>query len=237
MHCKTLGLLTGLTLALLPCTFTFAEDAPAKEAPTLQQKETTQAKTPKAEKTPAGVPAYYATILKELGLEGEQREKFITKVRERQQALNAWKKENEPKLKEMNQQAADAKTRGDVAGESQAKREVKALNDEQTKLEDEHTAQIHSVLSDEQRAKLTAYNAYTGLLRTFAKLSLADDQKAKIKEIVYAHAKDFGQLPENDRNGRQALREKIIDQVRQQVLTTEQQATMPAARKTADKKE
>ncbi len=237
MHRKALTLLTGLTLAWLPCTFTFAEEAPVKEAPTLKQKESVESKAPKAEKTPAGVPVYYATILKELGLEGEQREKFIAKVRERQQAVNAWKKENDAKVKELNQQATDAKTKGDVAGESQAKKEVKTLNDELAKLEEEHTAQIHSVLTDEQRAKLTAYNAYTGLLRSFARASISDDQKAQIKQIVYAHAKEFGQLAENDRKGRQTLREKIIDEVRQNVLTPEQQAALPSAKKPAEGKE
>ena len=212
----------GLSLVLMPCSLSLAEDTPA-EAPTLKDK---QAATSKTDKSPAGIPVLYATLLKELGLEGSQREAFITKVRERQQAINAWKKDNEPQQKLLQQKATDAKANGDVVEENKAKAELKALHEELTKLEEEHHAQLTSTLTPEQRGKWAAYNAYTGLLRSYAKITLSPEQKAQIKEIAYQHAREFGELPEGDKKAREALRKQIMQEIHDQVLTAEQKVSM-----------
>lgn len=160
------------------------------------------------------------------GVGGSQREAFITKVRERQQAINAWKKDNEPQQKLLQQKATDAKANGDVVAENKAKAELKALHEELTKLEEEHHAQLTSTLTPEQCGKWAAYNAYTGLMRSYAKITLSPEQKAQIKDIAYQHAREFGELPEGDKKAREALRKQIMQEIHDQVLTAEQKVSM-----------
>lgn len=221
MNRLMLTLLAGFSLVMMSNALTLAEDAPKdKAAPSIVNKPAAET----AEKRPAGIPVNYATIIKELGLEGEAREAFITKVRERQAALNAWKKEHEPAMKALEQKIADAKTKGDALVLEDSQAQLKALKDQLAQLEEEHDMHIDSTLTPQQLGKRTAYNAYTGLLRTLGKLELTTEQKAAIKALAYEHADEFAKLAPNDKKARETLRRKLLEKIASDILTPEQQA-------------
>jgi Spy/CpxP family protein refolding chaperone len=228
----------GGLLAVALMLGTAANTRAAEGDPAQPGKAAAKAAKPDGEKQPA-LKGYYAIMASQLGLTDEQKAKVAEIAKARADADAAWQKESGEKVAAAKKALADAKDQGDQAAAAKAKADFAALTDAQAKLDQDWRGEILAVLTPEQREQWAGFNLYVGSVAAkFKKAELTDEQVKQIKALCTAAAKEIAPLNGGDKQGAGQIfqiKEKLNQQIRDQVLTADQRATLDAAAKAPKK--
>lgn len=230
--------LSAALLAAVATAPVLAADAPAAAPKADEAKKVAEATAPKPE-TAAPAPAAppkpavdgdLAIMVRECKLTDEQ----VTKLAEAAVALMAqladWQKANAEKL---------ATFQKDLEGARQAKDEaaLKKLRDEFTPLFQERMKLIVNgqkgmleLLTPEQRTTWIGFQTFRQLMVALAPADVKVEQFAKIREICNAAARDIDAIKDAGEAGTAArlkVRNAVITNLREKVLTAEQWAKLP----------
>jgi hypothetical protein len=106
-------------------------------------------------------------------------------------------------------------------------------------IETEHQAKILAVLTAEQRETWEGFRLWRDLMRRYRRAELSDEQKAQVRALADAAAKEFLAVQGEEQEAHKA-KEKIQKQLRQrveaEVLTDEQKAKLSAPKAEAAEK-
>ncbi len=168
------GLVLGLTLALLVA------------APVLAQEEGAE-KPAKAEKS--ALRGEYAIMGSVCRMTDAQKAQLEVAAKAKSDAVAAWEDGNRAKIEDLKKQMADAKEKGDKEARKRAGDGMKALKEQLSALEAEHSAKIAAILTPEQYQAWEGFKIYRGLMRHYRKAELDGGQKAKVRALANEAAK------------------------------------------------
>jgi hypothetical protein len=226
----------GMWCALLACAFAFGTVAVPPRALAAAAKPAKRAKDKADAKAKSPVQGYYAIVVKQVGLEGDQLAKYTEAVAARTAAIDAWKKDNAAKLEAYNAAVKQAKEKNDKDALKKANADAKELNTSLRKVEDEQRAKIMAVLTPEQHVKLNGYNLYVGAMVRYKKTGLSEEQTAKVRALCDKAAQDAGSDYGSDKKKDAAVRKQLAESIEKDVLTAEQRAALAAPKKKDDAK-
>lgn len=184
-----------------------------------REKKTKQPKVRKTEWEAKWLPM--ATALK---MDEQQVAQLKEKVEARDATMAEWNKGDGAKLAELKKQYSAARKDGKDKEElAEIRKQIKPLQDEQKKLQTEKTGEIMAVLTDDQKVTWAGIQESDKALKRFSKLNLDDDQKARIRQICQAAAKEQAQAKDRKQAG--SIRKKMGQDILA-VLTDEQREAM-----------
>lgn len=190
----------------------------------------------KAEK-PVRLYGEMAVIAKEIQLTPEQQESLQAIAKERDSQYNAWRKQHTERYAKA---MADSKSE-DAATQKAGKDELAKYRKESTEITAPFDAKAVGLLTAEQRSQYEGAKIAASVERTFSrrKITLTDDQKAKLRELSIAQTKT---LDPSDAKAARTAYMNVSKEATASVLTDEQRGQMmpsssakPAAEKPAAK--
>ncbi len=216
-------LLGGVAVVLLAAQLALTQEAPA----------TGPAEGPATREGRGMRPRRGARMLDELIQELALTEETAVKVRglfdEFHQAMRDWQRDNGGKLRELFEQAAQAREDGDEARVKELTEQILKLQRDRLAIRDHLIAQLKEVLTPEQLEKVKdIVIEWRMRLRWITRgMDLTDEQKAKLEAIVKDWKEDAeeGLRPERRGANFRALIEKIVTEV---VLTDAQRQALAA---------
>ncbi|KPK42342.1 MAG: hypothetical protein AMK72_14390 [Planctomycetes bacterium SM23_25] len=126
---------------------------------------------------------------------------------------------------------AEQKTRVTAAVKT-ANADAAAKADQAAKIYQEAVTKITGMLTEEQRTKLEqlrqAQQLQASVDRMLENVTLTDQQKAKVQKLVEQAQKDS--IAAGDRQARREVMQKLMESIRNDVLTEEQRSKLPAPR-------
>ena len=184
-------------------------------------------KTEKGKRS-GNIGVYYLTVMKELGLEGKVKEDFIEKVRARQAALQQWEVDHKTQMTMLEKAEAQAKAENNPTALNEAEEAIRTLKADRKKVEDAASVEIRTVLTETQRAHWECLDLYAGQLRRLGKVKdLTEEQKGKIKAICVGKVEEVKKLKAGDVKGEERIKQEIMKEVGEKVLTPVQAAGLP----------
>jgi len=238
MRCRT-WFLSAALLAALAIGPVLAADAPAAAPKTPEAK---KAESPAAPKSEAAAPAAaapgrpagdsdLAVMIRECKLSEEQ----VTKLAEAASAimvqLAAWQKTNADKLAVFQKDFEAARKSNDEAALAKVRTESQPIFQERMNVIMKGQKGMMEILTPEQRSTWMGFITFRQLMVAMAPVDLKTEQLAKIREICNAAGKDLDAIKDEGEAGMAALikiRTAIVNNVRDNVLTAEQRAKLPA---------
>jgi Spy/CpxP family protein refolding chaperone len=217
--------LVALLLLLSPVATDWAAAAPGAEGRGKKARKKgardRKARQPK-KRGPGG---YYGIMMKVLEMDEAQKAKLMQAVQDSQKALKDWTAgpsgTKYKELTEARKQAAKDKDKEKVKSISQQLRE---LQKERAEIQAAQRAAVLDILTPQQKATWAGHELYTSVMRRYKRVDLADDQKAKLKELCTAKAATMPAA--SDRRARGQALKKLYEEIDGNILTDEQREAL-----------
>ncbi len=173
-------------------------------------------------------------IIRECKLTDEQQKALKEKYEAKQKALSTWEAANGEKLKAAEAAAKEARKGTDDAAKKKASEDLKTLVSDRTLALSEADKAILAALTPEQKIAWGGYQLCAVTLPRYKKATLTDEQIAKIKTTCALMAKDLSECEGDDKRDKQnraALQKALKWSIENVILTAEQRALFPPAKK------
>ena len=161
----------------------------------------------------------FIAMLKAINPTPEQETQLKDKAKAMGAALAKWDYDNGANVRTLEKQVMDAQAA------------LQPLRDQRDKLTADQRTALLTILTPDQKVALTAARLQEQVTGGRERSQLTDEQVAKVKAICEQAVKDAGPTIETDRNAAEALRSKVAQAIRDQVLTDAQRAQLDAAGK------
>ena len=207
-------------VAVLAATPAFAQDEGA-EKPKRQRP-----RREKPARDKGALRGEYAMMARECKLTEEQVALLKEKLAARAAEEAAWRKDNAAKLEEAQKAMKAAREAKDREAVKRAAEEHKTVLAERNKIVAKHMEAIMGILTPEQKEAWTGFTTYRTMMRSFSRLDLSEDQKAQVREMCTAAAKDVMSVDASDRKARGQAMNKLRKEIADKVLTEEQRGKM-----------
>lgn len=165
-------------------------------------------------------------VAKALELTPEQQPQVRQILQTHNQALQNWRKQNMPRIRELGQKIREANAANDRVAAKAARDQVATLYESRKTLHEDLMKQLGEVLTPPQMKKATVLfqqfteRPGTRMMASLAELNLTDDQKEKVKAIFQeAQTKADGA---KDPQEKEAILKAAIEKAKTDVLTDEQ---------------
>lgn len=171
----------------------------------------------------------YGMMASECGLTDQQQADLKAKLNARQQAMEAWQKDNGDRANALKDALKKAREAADKDAAKKAQADLAALTTEREKVDADSMAAILAIMNDEQKAKWQAFQVYRSVMGRYKRVSPTDEQVAKMKEAAAAAAKELSAVTGTDKEARKAKGEietKLRNTVEQTILTAEQREAL-----------
>ncbi|MEI7731253.1 MAG: hypothetical protein WCO56_16885 [Verrucomicrobiota bacterium] len=168
-------------------------------------------------------------IIRECKLDEEQQKTLKEKFKLKQEALEAWDKENGEKLKAAEEASKAARKGADDAAKKKANSDLKELEAKRTQATAEADKAIQAVLSEEQKIVIAGVELAQTTLARYKRMNLTDDQTAKIKSACQIAARDLAAVQGDDKKSKQAhatIQKSLKWAIDNVILTLEQRSTI-----------
>ncbi|HUT35881.1 MAG TPA: Spy/CpxP family protein refolding chaperone [Planctomycetota bacterium] len=172
----------------------------------------------------------YDLMVRELKLTEQQQADLKVKIKAREDAVAAWNTANAEKLKAAEDAAKAARTGADPAAKKQAAENLKALHAQCDEATAEASAAVLAVLTPEQKKAWEAFKLYETVAGRYKKLTLTEEQQAKIKAACAAAWKELEENQGDDKSAKKARTEinnKLRWAIEVVILTPEQREAVP----------
>ena len=157
----------------------------------------------------------FAQLRKTVNLTPDQLTMIEAQAKTYAAAQAKWEQDNGEKVKQLEQQIADAQAA------------LATLSAEQEKLAADNHAALLALLTPEQRTSLAVTQLQQEVLGRMKTVKLTDDQVAKFTPLCQAAANELQQLPAANEQARQPIVDKLYQSLYDQVLTDAQRAEFP----------
>ena len=195
----------ALGFALAPVGLAKDADAPA-EPPKKKRKP----------KRKTGLRGYYAVVASVCKLTDEQ----VAKMKEALQPYQEAQKANREKLAELRKAQREARKAKDKDKAAAIAKDIKAIQDPIDALR----AKAMDVLTPEQKVLWEGHLLYQSAMQRVKRAGLDDAQTKKIREMCDAKAKESSEA--KDAKAKRAIRNALGKEIRETILTPEQQAKL-----------
>ena len=172
----------------------------------------------------------YDLMVRELKLTEQQQADLKVKVKAKEDAAAAWDAANAEKLKAAEDAAKAARGANDPAAKKTAAENLKALRTQRDEATATASAAILTVLTPEQRAAWEAFKLYGTVVGRYKKLTLTEEQQAKIKAACAVASKELEENQGDDKSAKKARTEinnKLRWAIEAVILTPEQREAVP----------
>lgn len=170
------------------------------------------------------LPGYYSGLANKAGLSLDQRKSLAAALAKQKAA----KKELAPKIKQLRDQRKAVKDQ-DSAEAGKLKDEQKKLSEQRKQAETDFHKSVRDMLKDDQVVKWEKARAMYGLMVSFKRLGLSDQQMAKIDDLAQQAAVQLSQADPGRNKASNKIRKTLREDVISKVLTVEQRAKRAAA--------
>jgi Spy/CpxP family protein refolding chaperone len=168
----------------------------------------------------------YAEMVRELNLSDEQQGKIATKVKAKDDEIDAFDKANAEKVRALQQGLVQAHKDKDDALTKVTQDELESLAKSRRKLAVRNEADIQSVLTPEQRLSWRAFLLYRQAMAQYAALDLTERQ-ARVLRNLAGRAVVKLEAAQGDKAATDKIYDDFFRSASERVLTDDQRAKLP----------